>query len=52
MKAVVLQVKKNDTITAKKRNCTDYGSFKQVGYPSARSKIAFQTNFKKCGTSQ
>ena len=35
-KATVLQVKKNDTITAKKRNCTDYGSFKQVAYLSDR----------------
>ena len=43
MKAAVLQVKKNNTITAKKRNCTDYGSFKQVADLSGRSKIAFQT---------
>ena len=46
---IVLQasfVKKNDTITAKKRNCTDYGSFKQVAYQSGRSKIAFQTTSK------
>ena len=42
MKAVVLQVKKNDTITAKKKNCTDYGSFKQVGYLSGRSKMLFK----------
>ena len=45
-KAAVLQVNKNDTITAKKRNCTDYGSFKQVVYLSGRSKIAFQTTSK------
>ena len=45
-KAAVLQVNKNDTITAKKRNFTDYGSFKQVAYLSGRSKIAFQTTSK------
>ena len=36
---IVLQasfVKKNGTITAKKRNCTDYGSFKQAAYQSGR----------------
>ena len=36
VKAVVLQAQKKDTITAKKRNCTDYGSFQQVAYLSGR----------------
>ena len=45
-KAVASQVKKSDTFTAKDRNCTDHGSFKQVGYLSVRSKVAFQTTSK------
>ena len=45
-KVAVLQVKKNDTITVKKRNYTDYGSFKQVGCLSGKSKIGFQLTSK------
>ena len=41
-----MKVKKNYTITAKKRNYTDYDSFKQVGCLSGKSKIGFQLTSK------
>ena len=42
----LVKVKKNYTITAKKRNYTDYDSFKQVGCLSGKSKIGFQLTSK------
>lgn len=47
VKIVLLQVKENSTITAKKRSYTDYGSLKEMGYLSGRLKIGFQIIFNK-----